>query len=55
MFKYAFKNSEQNKYKYLGVKFRHEMSSLLDELMSCNCRFIRCVKSNERKVPFKLD
>lgn len=30
------------------------MTELMSELMSCDCHFIRCIKSNELKHPFKI-
>jgi myosin-7 len=35
--------------KYLGYKFRAEMQSLMEELISCECNFIRCIKPNADK------
>jgi myosin heavy subunit len=35
--------------KFLGYKFRNEMQSLMDELLSCECAFVRCIKPNEIK------
>jgi len=35
--------------KYLGAKFRKQMKELMDELLSCECHFIRCIKPNEDK------
>lgn len=35
--------------KFLGYKFRVEMQSLMDELLSCECNFVRCIKPNETK------
>lgn len=35
--------------KFLGYKFRMEMQSLMDELLSCECNFVRCIKPNEVK------
>ena len=35
--------------KFLGYKFRQEMQSLMDELLSCECMFVRCIKPNEDK------
>lgn len=34
------------KNKYLGYKFRAEMQSLMEELLECECNFIRCIKPN---------
>lgn len=36
--------------KFLGYKFRQEMQSLMDELLSCECNFVRCIKPNETKT-----
>lgn len=35
--------------KFLGYKFRQEMQTLMDELLSCECSFVRCIKPNEDK------
>ena len=35
--------------KYLGYKFRAEMQELMDELLSCECNFVRCIKPNAQK------
>ena len=35
--------------KFLGYKFRLEMQTLMDELLSCECSFVRCIKPNEDK------
>ena len=35
--------------KFLGYKFRQNMQELMDELMSCECNFVRCIKPNEAK------
>lgn len=35
----------------MGAKFRVEMQRLMDELLSSDCHFIRCIKSNEEKKP----
>jgi myosin heavy subunit len=37
--------------KYLGYKFRAEMQSLMDELLNCECNFVRCIKPNADKLP----
>ena len=39
------------KEKYLGYKFRMQMQELMDELLSCECNFMRCLKGNECKAP----
>jgi myosin heavy subunit len=38
--------------KYLGAKFRFQMSQLMKELNTCDCHFIRCIKPNEVKKPW---
>ena len=44
------KNAKANpKDKFLGYKFRSQMKELMDELNSCECHFIRCLKPNEKK------
>jgi myosin heavy subunit len=35
--------------KFLGYKFRQNMQELMDELLSCECNFVRCLKPNELK------
>lgn len=35
--------------KFLGAKFRLQMKDLMNELTSCDCHFIRCIKPNEQK------
>ena len=35
--------------KFLGYKFRQNMQDLMDELNSCECNFVRCIKPNEVK------
>lgn len=35
--------------KFLGYKFRMNMQDLMDELNSCECNFVRCIKPNEVK------
>ncbi|KRW98093.1 Regulator of chromosome condensation 1/beta-lactamase-inhibitor protein II [Pseudocohnilembus persalinus] len=42
------------KEKFLGYKFKKEMQVLTEELMSSECHFIRCVKSNDDKEQFKF-
>jgi myosin heavy subunit len=37
--------------KFLGYKFRTQMKELMDELNSCECHFIRCIKPNDKKEP----
>lgn len=37
------------KEKFLGFKFRRDMTNLVDQLIACNCHFIRCIKPNEVK------
>lgn len=39
------------KEKYLGFKFRMQMQELMDELLDCECNFMRCLKGNESKKP----
>ena len=44
------KNFKPNpKDKFLGYKFRMQMNELIDELNSCECHFVRCLKPNETK------
>lgn len=38
------------KEKFLGYKFRMQMKDLMEELKSCECHFIRCIKPNEKKT-----
>lgn len=35
--------------KFLGAKFRSQMTELYEELLSCNCHFVRCIKPNPSK------
>lgn len=43
-------NAKSNpKEKYLGFKFRRDMNNLIEQLIVCNCHFIRCIKPNEEK------
>jgi myosin heavy subunit len=35
--------------KFLGYKFRQNMQDLMNELNSCECNFVRCIKPNEAK------
>jgi myosin heavy subunit len=42
---------EEKVAKFLGYKFRQEMQSLMDELLSNECNFCRCIKPNEDKKP----
>ena len=35
--------------KFLGAKFRVQMRELYNELKSCDCHFIRCIKPNDKK------
>lgn len=37
--------------KTLAAKFRTQMKDLMQELMSCDVNFIRCIKPNEEKKP----
>ena len=41
--------------KHLGPKFRKQMQSLMEELRSCECHFVRCVKPNESKAAWKIE
>ena len=36
--------------KFLCSKFRNEMNLLMEELSSCQCNYIRCLKPNEIKI-----
>jgi myosin heavy subunit len=40
--------------KFLGAKFRAQMTDLMTELQKCDCHFIRCVKPNETKRAWML-
>ncbi|KAL4450307.1 hypothetical protein ABPG74_009013 [Tetrahymena malaccensis] len=42
-------NKNKKKEKSLGSKFRTEMQYLMNDLMACDCHFIRCIKPNEEK------
>lgn len=35
--------------KFLSYKFRSQMKNLMNELQSCDCHFIRCLKANDIK------
>ncbi len=35
--------------KFLGYKFRTQMKELMDELNSCQCHFVRCIRANDKK------
>lgn len=37
--------------KFLSFKFRAQMKTLMTELESCDCHFIRCIKPNDQKKP----
>jgi myosin heavy subunit len=37
--------------KFLGSKFLNEMNKLTEELYSCDCHFVRCIKPNSKKAP----
>lgn len=37
--------------KFLGAKFLQQMNRLVEELHSCDCHFVRCIKPNELKKP----
>mgnify|MGYP000846203966 FL=1 len=43
------KKGTSAKDKFLGAKFRMQMKDLYNELKSCDCHFIRCIKPNNRK------
>jgi len=43
------KKASNPKDKFLGYKFRTQMKELVDELHSCQCHFIRCLKPNDKK------
>ena len=36
--------------KFLGAKFRSQMTMLMEELSQSDCHFIRCLKPNELKI-----
>ena len=40
--------------KFLGANFRRQMNSLMQELNNSYCHFLRCIKPNEHKTPWKL-
>ncbi|EGR34128.1 myosin head, putative [Ichthyophthirius multifiliis] len=40
---------QQQKGKSLGSKFRNEIQILINQLMVCECHFIRCIKPNDEK------
>jgi len=42
---------EEDKDKFLGLKFRMDIAKLMKELNSCNRNYIRCLKSNDLKLP----
>ncbi|KAL1519471.1 hypothetical protein AB1Y20_022990 [Prymnesium parvum] len=44
-----------NKHVSISYKFRDSMKSLLDTVHRCDGHFIRCIKPNERRLPFVLD
>jgi myosin-5 len=39
----------KKKEQFIGFKFRQQMDSLMTELRSCQCSFMRCIKPNEQK------
>lgn len=39
----------KKKEQFIGFKFRQQMDSLMNELRSCQCSFMRCIKPNEQK------
>ena len=43
------KKASNPKDKFLGYKFRIQMKELIDELNSCECHFVRCIKPNDKK------
>ena len=40
--------------KFISSKFKKEMQSLMNELKSCECHYIRCLKPNEQKKEFYI-
>ena len=40
--------------KFLSGKFKQEMQNLMNELKSCECHYIRCLKPNEQKKEFYI-
>ena len=48
-----FGNSKKQ-LKFISGKFKKEMQSLMNELKSCECHYIRCLKSNEYKKEFYI-
>ncbi|EGR30103.1 myosin head, putative, partial [Ichthyophthirius multifiliis] len=50
LFSFSNENADtKNKAKSLGGKFRVEMQVLMNDLMACDCHFIRCIKPNDEK------
>lgn len=47
--------SEVSKGKFAGDKFRKEISMLMQEISKCEPWFVRCIKPNETKAPWKYD
>lgn len=45
------KTKRNTKDKYLGYKFRKDMTDLVNQLSACYCHFVRCIKPNEFKRP----
>ena len=46
------KKTKQKTSKFISGKFRSEMQSLVKELLSCQCSYVRCLKPNEQKKQF---
>lgn len=46
----SIKSSKTSK-KFLGTKFLQQMNKLIEELHSCDCHFVRCIKPNDIKKP----
>ena len=45
-------HTANRKEKYIGYKFGLQMASLMEELQSCDCNFMRCIKPNESKSQY---
>ena len=45
----AHQKKSSSSSKFLSFKFRSQMKNLMNELESCDCHFIRCLKPNDQK------